>query len=418
MSIYERKQKWKIGLLLFALVIVAISLLYTNNLAHELSHQERNHMQLVANATFELTNNPMVFYMDTRELDKDSLAKVTTNISDNYTNFLTNIIKENHTIPLIITNEKDNISSNRNLENEQKATEDPEYVKCVLEDMKENGYPPIIIDYSQHYTSKPNEKKVLYVYYDDSRLLKQLKMFPFIQLGIIAIFLLVAYVAFDTTRRSEQNKVWLGMAKETAHQLGTPLSSLVAWIELLKEDEDSEQAQMVGHEIEKDIGRLRLIADRFSKIGSTPTLVDTNIVDSIDKTVRYIRRRASGRVKVFFDDHEKVVHTKLNSILFDWVIENLLKNALDAMGGKGEIHVRLTESSSKILIEVSDTGKGIPKSKFKTIFEPGFSTKKRGWGLGLSLSKRIVEHYHSGKIFVSNSALNKGTTFKIILPKT
>ena len=250
-----------------------------------------------------------------------------------------------------------------------------------------------------------------------SSLLVQIKVYPYIQIFITLIFLGIAYSMFSTARRAEQNKVWLGMAKETAHQLGTPLSSMVGWVELLKTMEDEQgQAQMIGDELEKDVLRLQLIAERFSKIGSEPQLENKDIVELVGNTVEYVKRRASSRIQ-FHYDNDTPIYATVNPTLFDWVIENLLKNALDAMDGKGQIGVQISqERDQQILIDVSDTGKGIPKSRFTTVFEPGYSTKKRGWGLGLSLSRRIIENYHSGKIYVANSAVDQGTTFRVVLP--
>jgi len=401
MTIYQRKSQWKVGLVIFAMLIVGASILYTNFLARKLANEERKKIELLAKAIQEMDRLPV-------------------NSSNFDVSFLSSFIKDNNTIPVILTDGKGRITGSKNFD-DHKIEADSTYLQQRLEDMK-NAYAPIVIDLEKYYKNKGDTssetKKKQYVYYSDSSILKQLRIYPYIQLLFISVFLFIAYLTFSAARRAEQNKVWLGMAKETAHQLGTPLSSLVAWIEILKET-PNEQAQMVGREIAKDIGRLKLIADRFSKIGSDPKMEEVDLVKEVGKTVNYIRRRASGRVKVTFEDKDNPpIMIKLNTILFDWVIENLLKNALDAMDGTGAINVKLSDDGNgKITIDVSDTGKGIPKSKFKKVFEPGFSTKKRGWGLGLSLSKRIVEIYHGGRIFVSQSALNKGTTFRIILPK-
>ncbi len=396
MTIYQRKSQWKIGLLIFAMLIVGASILYTNFLARKLEQEERKKIELWANAIQEMNRVPV-------------------NSANFDVSFLSSFIRDNNTIPVILTDGTGRITGSKNI-----VEADSTDLQAALEQMK-SVYEPIVIDLGKYYkdqgSADASSEKKQYVYYSDSSILKQLKVYPYIQLLFIAVFLGIAYMIFSAARRAEQNKVWLGMAKETAHQLGTPLSSLVAWIEILKET-PHEQAQMVGHEIAKDIGRLKLIADRFSKIGSDPNLEEVDLVKELQKTVNYIRRRASGRIKVTFENKDNPpIKIKLNTTLFDWVIENLLKNALDAMDGTGAINVKLKEEGEKIVIDVSDTGKGIPKSKFKKVFEPGYSTKKRGWGLGLSLSKRIVEIYHGGRIFVNNSILNKGTTFRIILPK-
>ena len=252
-----------------------------------------------------------------------------------------------------------------------------------------------------------------YIFYEESSLLKQLKYFPYVQFTAIGIFLLIAYSLFSTARKSEQNQVWVGMSKETAHQLGTPISSLMAWIELLKAKQVDES---IVNELNRDVERLNTIAERFSKIGSEPKLEDENIIIVIENFIEYMKKRSSKNIQFEIKSSLKQNTTaKLNVPLFEWVIENLCKNAIDAMGGKGNIDIEISESEKNIIIDFSDTGKGIPKGKLKTVFEPGFTTKKRGWGLGLSLCKRIIENYHNGKIFVKKSDINSGTTFRLIL---
>jgi signal transduction histidine kinase len=255
-----------------------------------------------------------------------------------------------------------------------------------------------------------------FIYYDDSTTLKQLRIFPYVQLAIFAAFLLIAYFAFSNARRAEQNLVWVGMAKETAHQLGTPISSLSGWVEVLRELEGMEGNQKILDEFDSDIQRLTLVADRFSKIGSVPQLQKESALTTVERNVDYMRKRASRKV-VMTVNGNKDEFISINNQLFDWVLENLLKNALDAMDGEGAIDATLSSDNHHVFIDVTDTGKGIPKNKFETIFEPGYSTKRRGWGLGLSLTKRIVEEYHKGKIFVKHSEIGKGTTFRISLPK-
>lgn len=256
---------------------------------------------------------------------------------------------------------------------------------------------------------------VRYIYYEDSFLLTKLKFYPFLQLAVIGLFLFIAYLLFSQARRSEQNQVWVGMAKETAHQLGTPLSSMMAWVELLKlKGVDQETL----NEIEKDVNRLETITDRFSKIGSLARLEPTDIVKLMYDSISYIRSRTSQKVSfIITPDFETEIMVPLNIHLFEWVIENLCKNAVDAMEGNGEVRIDISQDELNVIIDVTDTGKGIPKSKQKTIFNPGYTSKKRGWGLGLTLSKRIVKNYHSGKIFVKSSILNKGTTFRVMLKK-
>jgi two-component system, sporulation sensor kinase D len=253
-----------------------------------------------------------------------------------------------------------------------------------------------------------------YIFYENSLLLTQLKYLPYVQIIIIGLFLFVAYSLFSTARRAEQNQVWVGLAKETAHQLGTPLSSLMAWTEILKL-ENIDPKTLV--EIEKDISRLNIVTDRFSKIGAIPVLKPTNLVSEVNEVVEYFKVRISQKISIVFNSNTQEVSVPLSSSLFQWVIENLIKNAIDAMDGKGSIVVSISEEKNKVNIDIEDTGKGVPKSSLKTIFEPGYTTKNRGWGLGLSLAKRIVENYHNGKIFVKKSEIGKGTTFRIILNK-
>ena len=255
-----------------------------------------------------------------------------------------------------------------------------------------------------------------FIYYDDSTILKQLAHFPFIQMSIIAIFLLVAYLAFSSSRRAEQNRVWIGMSKETAHQLGTPISSLMAWLEILRQNE-SNQTYVV--EMQKDIDRLQMIADRFSKIGSLPTLQPGNLSEAIETAVGYMRNRVSSNITLDVKDNtSRTVMVRLNAALFNWVIENMIKNAIDAMEGKGCITIKVNESVKYAEILMTDTGKGLAKNQFKAIFSPGYTTKERGWGLGLSLTQRIIQNYHRGKIMVQSSEIGVGTTFRILLPKS
>jgi signal transduction histidine kinase len=244
--------------------------------------------------------------------------------------------------------------------------------------------------------------------------LKHLFYYPFIQIGVIFLFILVSYIAFSSSRKAEQNQVWVGLSKETAHQLGTPTSSLLAWIELLKTKKESSE---IALEIEKDVKRLELITERFSKIGSQPVLNPNNIVETTNLALDYIEKRISKKIQVSRNFSQNNVIAKINAPLFEWVLENLCKNAIDAMGSEGKLSVTIIDNNQFVYIDISDTGKGISKKNFNTIFNPGFTTKKRGWGLGLSLTKRIVEEYHKGKIFVKRSEINIGTTFRIVLAK-
>jgi len=318
--------------------------------------------------------------------------------------FLNDIIIRNTSIPIIITDSLDRIGDSRNINFTEKNKD--KVLLRELHKMKEENEPIIIII---------SETQKQYLYYGDSILLENLKYYPIVQFGVIFLFILVAYLAFNSSRNSEQNQVWVGMSKETAHQLGTPISSLMAWVELLKMQNIDEK---LIQEFEKDTERLQKITERFSKIGSIPELVRTDVAETIRSTVEYLKTRSSGKVKFILDfDPDKKYEAPLNSSLFSWVIENLCKNAIDAMNNSGTIQVSIMEKADQLFIEVSDTGKGISKAYFKTVFQPGFTTKKRGWGLGLSLAKRIVENYHKGKIFLKQSEINKGTTFRIVLNK-
>ncbi|MBL7786114.1 MAG: HAMP domain-containing histidine kinase [Chitinophagales bacterium] len=410
MDIYEQKWQWKFGLLIAALLITSASLLYTNILARQLAKEERRKMQVWANALKQMS----------KTLTSDVMGD---------DSFWLDIIKDNETIPVIVTDEKGDITSVRNVDKNKQDNNPRAWIQSnkdkligILEDMK-GQHEPIVIDITVLDTTQlttetiPTVVAKQFIYYGDSSLLVQIKAYPYIQLVITAIFLLVAYLLFSTARRAEQNKVWLGMAKETAHQLGTPLSSLMGWVEMLKTVQDPDgMNDMIAQEVGKDVERLQLIADRFSKIGSIPKLQNSDVVDEVRQTLYYVKRRASSRVSFHFDETTPPITIALSPVLFDWVIENLLKNALDAMDGKGEIRVAIAEDANDVVIDVTDTGKGIPKSRFITVFEPGYSTKKRGWGLGLSLSKRIIETYHKGKIFVAHSSPNEGATFRVILP--
>ena len=279
-----------------------------------------------------------------------------------------------------------------------------EALKAIIEEMKGEN-PPIEIDLG--------DNKKHFIFYYDSDLLKQLQYYPFIQFFIIGLFILIGYWLFSTSRKSEQNQVWVGMSKETAHQLGTPLSSLMGWIEVLKSMGIKDD---ITQEMDKDIQRLNVVTDRFSKIGAKPNLKEENLQEVISNFVSYLKTRSSSKIIFAVNYHEHEDYTCLISKpLFSWVIENLCKNAIDAMGGGGNITVDMSRKDKQIIIDITDTGKGIPPSKWKTVFQPGYTSKQRGWGLGLSLSKRIVEIYHEGKIFVKTSETDKGTTFRIIM---
>ncbi|PBQ34869.1 hypothetical protein CNR22_09920 [Sphingobacteriaceae bacterium] len=281
----------------------------------------------------------------------------------------------------------------------------PEKLRATLLELAQANQ-PIAIDLGEGETN--------YIFYAESELLTKLKFYPYIQFGVIGLFLIIAYILFSTARKAEQDQVWVGMSKETAHQLGTPLSSLMAWNEhLLSQGVD----ESIIHEMQQDVKRLNTITDRFSKIGSQPTLVSENVNEVLFEAVDYLKKRTSRNVAYTLELPDEIMHAHLSKPLFEWVIENICKNAIDAMEGKGTLHISLTEIPETLIIDITDSGKGIPKSKFTTVFEPGFTTKSRGWGLGLSLCKRIIEIYHKGKIYVLNSEPNKGTTFRIELDR-
>jgi signal transduction histidine kinase len=346
--------------------------------------EERNKVELWAKATEHISS--------TAELNSEYLF------------FLLEVTTKNKTIPIIVVNADGTINSDANI----KYTENRknEVLKNELAKMKDHS-DPIRIQLS--------EDDYQLLYYRESSILHNLKLYPIVQLVVILIFIMVAYFAFNATQRAEQNQVWVGLSKETAHQLGTPISSLMAWIELLKLKGVDEN---LVNELERDTERLERITERFSKIGSKPELSQLNIVEVLNSSVSYLKRRSSDKIKFEIEYDEKAnVETPLNSALLSWVIENICKNAIDAMGNEGQIILNLMEKDNQVIIDITDTGIGIAKSHHKTVFQPGYSTKKRGWGLGLSLAKRIVEIYHNGKIFIKWSELGKGTTFRIVLNK-
>lgn len=346
--------------------------------------EERKNVELWAEATQKLINT-----------DINSNQDIT---------FLADIIKKNTSIPIITTDSLGNILEEKNI----KYTEENKHKILVreLQKMKEQNAP---------ITISVSDTETQYLHYRDSVLLENLKYYPLIQFAIVFLFIFVAYLAFSSSRNSEQNQVWVGMSKETAHQLGTPISSLMAWVELLKMQNIDPK---LIEEFEKDTQRLEKITERFSKIGSVPELIRTDVAETIRSTVSYLKTRSSLKVKYILDFDELAKYeVPLNASLFTWVIENLCKNAIDAMNNVGTIQISILEKGDQVLIDVADTGKGISKSYHKTVFQPGFTTKRRGWGLGLSLAKRIVENYHKGKIFLKQSEINKGTTFRIILQK-
>jgi signal transduction histidine kinase len=318
--------------------------------------------------------------------------------------FFSEITANSSSAPVIVTDStKKTLISYGNIDTTK--INDTKYISMLIESMKSQNE-PIIINLT--------DKGKSYIYYKDSYLLTQLKYYPIFQLIIIGLFILIAYFLFSTARRYEQNQVWVGMSKETAHQLGTPISSIIAWIELIKMEKLENN---YTKEIAKDLQKLERITDRFSKIGSTPKLIEENIVKVTQDSIEYLKVRSSKKIVFNLVSSENEIIIPINKHLFEWVLENICKNAIDAMEGVGSITINILQEKKQVIIDIEDTGKGIPKSSQKNIFNPGFTSKKRGWGLGLSLSERIIKHYHKGKIFVKQSVLNKGTTFRIVLKK-
>ena len=502
MNIYTRKKRWKFVLIILAIVIISASFFYTNVIVSRFAQEERKNVQLFAAAVHrkaKVVSFTESFFLQLREEEHkkvEFLAKVYQQIlEDNNSPDLTfyiEIIQNNKTIPVILTDDKGNIINTENFDvtpdtnlfdnpilHDEFTIYKPIEVKIsrykknylyykdskIFSDLKDvlNDYistfisevalnsssvPVIITDSTQtnvlqfgnlndikmsdpnYVTEKLDEMRgennpiivnfagqgKNYIFYQDSELLTKMKFFPITQILIISIFALIAYLLFSFARKSEQNRVWAGMAKETAHQIGTPLSSIMAWMELLKIGEGT--ADQAAEEITKDVKRLEVITERFSKIGSIPQLEEENIIDVLVSSIEYLKKRTPRKVEYKLNfNTQGIIIIPLNSALFSWVIENLCKNAIDAMEGNGLIELNIKEDHKTLSIDISDTGKGISVTEQKAIFNPGYTTKKRGWGLGLSLAKRIINEYHKGKIFVKSSTPQKGSIFRIILKK-
>lgn len=379
MNIFLKKRQWKVGFLFFAGFIVLGSIFYTSNLVKKLALEEEKAVKLWADAFSSIDSN----------LDQDL-------------NLIFKILAQNETIPIILTNDKGDITEYRNLNISGKITDLK--LEKELRKMKTRGV----------YFKIKSEGGEQSLYYDESKLIKQLELYPFIQLGLIFFLVLLAYLVFTFSKKAEQDQVWVGMSKETAHQLGTPISSLLAWMELLKSsDIDKSMTQEMG----KDVERLEVIAERFSKIGSKPNLIPNDIKQILEDSINYLKKRSSNKIEFSVNIDESInFKPAINKELFSWVIENTTKNAIDAMSGAGKLSFDLKKLQNNLCLDISDTGKGIHKKQFQTIFKPGYTTKKRGWGLGLSLAKRIIEEYHGGKIFVHRSELGKGSCIRILLP--
>ena len=376
-------RRLKVILVISAIAIAVTSLYISNRLVSDLSLEEKLRMEVWAEAMSAFNSAD-----DSSDL-----------------NLVLKVLNANNTIPVIVADSKDDIQTYRNIDIQSSDT--TLFLNNKLELLKHSGK-VITIDLNN------SESDFINVFYEDSLMLKRLSIYPYVQLGVVLIFVLVAIFALLSSKKAEQNKVWVGLSKETAHQLGTPISSLIAWIELLKSQYPKD---ILIPCMAEDVDRLQMIANRFSKIGSTPELVLSNLYEVLKEVTDYISNRTSSKVNIILNKPLENIIVPLNTSLFSWVIENLCKNAIDAMDGIGTITINISDSSSWWYIDVQDTGKGIIKSKQDAVFTPGYTTKKRGWGLGLSLAKRIVEEYHSGFIYVKSSEVNKGTVFRIELKK-
>lgn len=370
---------WKTYLVVIALAIVGATLYYTSGLATRLASEEKKNVEQFA----------------------EVIRFTATATSNDALDFGFNLIAQNTTIPIMIVDERDTIVNYKNLDT-SRVSDVQAFLRRKLKEFK-SEHPPIRIDYGIG---------IQEVYYGDSFLLRQLRYFPYVQLTIILLFLGVVVIAISVAQRSIQNQVWVGLSKETAHQLGTPLSALSGWLELLRGQEENREAVT---EMEKDLDRLKLVAERFSKVGSEPQLYEEDLIHRLQDIVDYMQKRAPSKVRISLKSNEPEIPVLISGPLFDWVMENLIRNALDAMSGEGRIEVTVTDQKQQVVIDVCDTGKGIPRHQIRKVFVPGYTTKKRGWGLGLSLSRRIIREYHHGSLVVHKSELGKGTTFRIIL---
>lgn len=383
----DRIRQVKIILVVMAIAIAVASLVVSHSMTRDLEAQERSRMEVWAEAMRSLNQ-----------------ADENTDL-----NLVLKVINDNNTIPVIVLDRRGQVTDFRNLSINASSRADS------LRRVTEKGLELLAMNRNMRIFLDERHRDYIDVCYDESLMLKRLSWYPYVQLGVVLLFVVVAIFALLTSKRAEQNKVWVGLSKETAHQLGTPISSLIAWIEILKETYPDDT---LIPEMDKDVKRLQLIADRFSKIGSVPAPVPTNLLELLGHVVDYMDRRTSKKVMMLTDFPVHQVIVDLNGSLFEWVIENLCKNAVDAMGGEqGIITLKVEESDTWVYLDVSDTGKGIRKRNINNVFRPGFTTKKRGWGLGLSLAKRIVEEYHHGRIYVKESEVGKGTTFRIELRK-
>lgn len=393
------RSSWQWAIILMALMLVSSSLIYSNFLVSRLAIEEERRVELLARAQE---------FIGSLEDESCELNFI-----------LENILKGNESVPVIFADQQGNILEHRNIVDSLASEEQAKIqLQNALREMKQSGIPPVPVILGAR---DDPDSVVLFVYYSESWLLQQLRWYPYIQLLVIGVFILFVFAGYALAKRSEQNKIWVGMARETAHQLGTPLSGMIAWVELLRSEELSEaDRKEYLYELENDVHRLENIAERFSRIGSSPDLKPESPVRLLDKAVDYVRKRIPRKAELVFEaDLSEEVLIPLDSNLFDWVIENLVKNALDALPlENGRVVIRIyTGKKGDVLIEVEDNGKGISPQNAKRVFDTGFTTKKRGWGLGLSLSRRIIERFFRGKILIYRTELGKGTTFRIILPK-
>lgn len=385
LDFYQNKTRIKWLIFISSVIISFGSIYYTNLLVEELKERERRQIELFAIA------------LEYASVNTDALSFINEEI-----------IKQNNSIPVIIVDLEGNAIENRNIKFKKNA--DSEEINKVIEKELEKmkaEYEPILIEDS------------FLVYYRNSELLTSLKYYPYIQLAVILVFGALAYAVFNQSKIAEQNRVWAGLTKETAHQLGTPIASLMAWIDYLRNSPVWEENKEVIKEMDKDVVKLRMVTERFSSIGSTPSIQPENVFSVVDEAINYLRPRISTKVDMKVSGYANNIDAMLNKPLFEWVIENLCKNAVDAMKGQGEISIDIIKESERyVFVDITDTGKGMEKSMYKKVFNPGFTTRQRGWGLGLTLAKRIIEGYHDGKIFVKNSEPGKGTTFRIVLNGT
>ncbi len=382
LDFYQNKSRIKWLIFICSIIISFGSIYYTNNLVEELKDREKRQIELLA-----------------RALEYASIY------TDNLTFINQEIIQQNNSIPLIIMDEFGNPGEFKNINFGKKTSEREmeEVLRSELFKMREQ-YEPIQMENGS------------FIFYRNSELLTSLRFYPYVQLLVIIVFGILAYAVFNQSKIAEQNQVWAGLTKETAHQLGTPIASLMAWIDYLKNSPVWDENKEVIQEMDKDVVKLRMVTERFSSIGSKPVIQSENVFSVVDEAIAYLRPRISSKVEMTVNGYSRDIEAMINKPLFEWVIENICKNAVDAMRGQGKISIEIIkESEQYVVVDITDTGKGMEKSMYKKVFNPGFSTRKRGWGLGLTLAKRIIEGYHQGKVFVKNSELGKGTTFRIVL---